>query len=280
MTKYKNTTKEVFMIMIVSLAFATSAHASIATDRSGSVAVLNPVSVTIQSDVHATTSMNGRTEKGVYMEDGVNTTGGVKMKSGDENEGNTEMHATGTMRAKERANEHGMEGLEKAELHIDMDTDNEDEDMRGTSTIEVSEAAEVHSSKDFILFAKHKAKNDEHLKSVDIKDGKVDVEYAEEGKWFGILSATIPVHASADVAGHVEVKYPWYHIFVKKENSSAALQSRIALAIAAEKKGEKEGVVANTVKTDVSATLNIPELFDLIVTALKETSVSATAHAD
>lgn len=185
--------------------------------------------------------------------------------------------ATGTLRAREVASEQGLEGIENAELHIDLEgSDNEQEAIE---TPEVEDADHVRTSDDFHAFVKAKSKEDKHLKSVDVKDGKVDVDYEESAKLFGFIPATLNAHVSADAQGEVTVAYPWYHIFMKKTHSSASLQSQIARAIAGVRKGEKEGIASTTMQATITTALRIPDLFDIIANTLKGVSVKSESEA-
>ena len=152
--------------------------------------------------------------------------------------------------------------------------------MRDEGKGDIDVAEDVHSEIDFKHFVAHKAKADARIKSVEVNGGKVEVEYEESGKWFGFLSGKVNAHASADVKGNVEVKYPWYHIFMNGTHSSASLQSEIARAIAAERKGEKEGVSSTTMRADISVAFGVPDLFEIIANTLKKISASATATTE
>jgi hypothetical protein len=208
--------------------------------------------------------------KGKRMEDGVSTAGGIKMEDGSEMEfeSEVELHGTtskehGIENTETRANEHAMEALEKAEMHIDTDGDDD------STSLVIDSAAKVKTEDDFKGFVRHHAKSDEKLKSVDVKDGKVEVEYEEGAKWFGFIGTTIPAHVSANASGTVAVSYPWYHIFMKKEHSSASLESDVARAIAAERKGEKEGIASTTMQATISSAIGIPNLFEIIANTLR-----------
>ena len=211
----------------------------------------------------ATPTTKTHTEEGEKMEDGT-----LEIKTGAHGVEKGESHAN--------ANANDLEVLEKADLHIELDDSDAMEEGKG----DIDEAEDVHSELDFKHFVAHKAKADARIKSVDVSDGKVEVEYEESGKWFGFISGTVDAKASADVKGNVEVEYPWYHIFMSGTHSSASLQSEIARALAAERKGEKEGVSSTTLRANISAAFALPNLFEIIVSTLHKTSVSATATSE
>jgi len=172
-----------------------------------------------------------------------------------------------------RANERATPRLENAEFHMDLDNLDDGE------SIDVDEADGVETAEDFRAFVKMKSKKDERLKSVEVKNGKVEVEYEEPAKLFGFVGTKINARASVDKEGNTAVSYPWYHIFMKKHVSHASLQSAIARAIAGERKGEKEGIASTTMQTTISTALGIPNIFEIIADTLKRTSEEAETTA-
>ena len=270
MKKYNTAHTSLAAIIVTLFALAPLAHAAVISG--GATAVVGNGGGTVESQIKVTSSASATPVAGTHlkMEDGT-----IEAKTGMEvNGSDTKVH--GIENAEIHANANAEAALEKAELHIDLD----DEDMRDEGKGDINEAADVHSEIDFKHFVAHKAKADAHIKSVDVSKGEVEVEYEESGKWFGFLSGDINAHATADVKGNVEVKYPWYHIFMNGIHSSASLQSEIARAIAAEKKGEKEGISSTILRTDISAAFRVPNLFEIIANTLKKTSASATATTE
>lgn len=268
MKKY-NTAYTSFAAIIVAL-FALAPLANAAVISGGATTVVSNGDGTVSSQIKVTSSASATPVAGTHvkMEDGT-----LEPKTGAEvSDSGTKVH--GVENAEMHANANAEAALEKAELHIDLS-----DEMKDDGKADIDEAADVHSESDFKHFVAHKAKADAHIKSVDVMDGTVDVEYEESGKWFGILSGKVEAHASADVKGNVEVKYPWYHIFMNGTHSSASLQSEIARAIAAEKKGVKEGMSSTTMRTEISAAFGVPNLFEIIANTLKKSSASATATA-
>lgn len=180
-------------------------------------------------------------------------------------EGDSE-HATGTARALLVASEYGVLGIQNAEFHMNFEKNNRND--AGTST-DIDSAINVRSTKDFERFVSFKVQNDERIQNVDVKDGQVEVEYAEPAKLFGIIGTNINAHVAVDKEGNVEVKYPWYHIFMKKTTSSASLQSALVRTIAAQRKAEQELVASSTVRADISFALGVPNLFEIIADTLR-----------
>lgn len=254
-------------------ALAPLAHAEISVKGTGVI----DTDVT-HLEVKTTSAGEARTE--VKMEMHKEDDGQIKIETESEmhmmedgNKMNGAMHATGTMRAMEMADEHALEAFEKMELHMDLRGGVHDE--HDADEPEMDMAAKVRTEHDFEDFVHHKSKSDEHLKEVKVKDGKVEVKYAEPAKLFGFMKTTINARASVDAKDNVEVEYPWYHIFMKKHVSKASLQSNIARAVAAERKAVKEGMATSTIQAEIEVGMGIPNLFEIIANALKEASVKA-----
>lgn len=276
----KNTQlKHVSLAITLLFALAPHAHAAISVTGTGGVDV---------DDMHVEVKTTGtgdvRTQSEMKMEMHEEDGGRIEIET------DSEMHmmvngekmggrgATGTMRAMEEADEHALEVFEKMELHMDLDDGVEDD--HGADAPEMDDADKVRSEHDFEDFVHHKAQSDEHLKEVEVKDGKVKVKYAEPAKLFGFMKTTINARASVDAKDNVEVEYPWYHIFMKKHVSKASLQSNIARAIAAERKAVKEGMATTTIEAKIEASLGIPNLFEIIANTLKNSSVKAETEVN
>lgn len=226
------------------------------------VGVAGVKSVDIEVKANAETNIVSVTAVGVKSDDDTNDD--IKKSEDDDDSRSTTTQERGIENAKLRANENALDALVRAEIHIELEDDDEGDDVD-----EVEDVARVHSEAEFRGFVSHKSKEDGQLKSVSIKSGKVEVEHEQRGKWFGFMKGDLTAKATADVSGNVEVKYPWYHIFMTKTHSSASLRAQIAQAIAAERKGEKEGVASTTVRADISAAFGIPNLFEIIADTLK-----------
>jgi hypothetical protein len=231
--------------------------------------------IDVEADAKIETSMmktDAGAGAGAKMEAGaegeVHTMGGGEMMEGEE-------HETGMDRAQMMADEHALDVLGDVELRLDL---RKGGDEHAAGTAEVDTAAKVKSEHDLEDFMHHKAKADMHLKGVEVKDGKVEVKYAQPAKFFGFMKTTINARASVDAKDTVEVKYPWYHIFMKKHVSQASMQSNIARAVAAERKGIKEGMATATMQAEIEAGMGIPNLFEIIANELQSARVKAEAE--
>ncbi len=273
MKKYNSSSANIAAIIVALFAFAPIAHAAVISG--GATTVVSNDGVVVHTDTKLSTSASATPITGVHIVGGVNTAGGAKMEDGSDTKENESMEQkdghSGEVRGE---NEDELDGVNKGEIYFDF---NDSDFNDGKGDIEAS--SDVHSEIDLKYFIAHKAKADAHIKAVEVSGGKVEVEYEESGKWFGVLTGKVNAHASADVKGNVEVKYPWYHIFMNGTHSSASLQSQIARAIAAEKKADKAGVSSTTLRADASATFGVPDLFEIIANTLKKTSASATVTA-
>lgn len=260
MKKYNNKYKSFAVITVSLFALAPLAHADI--EAGTNVAAVGTLQVKAPAVQIQTTAAP---VKGVRMEGGVNTAGGVKMEDGMEMEehGST-TNAHGLENAEMHANEHAQAALENAELHVDLDDETEAQEAG-----DVDEPMDVHSEADFKHFVSHKSKTDAHIKSVDVKGGKVAVEYEEAGKWFGFIKGHVNLETTADVNGNVQVKYPWYHVFVSGTHSSASLEAAIAHSLGAHMKGMRDS------SGKIATTVSVPDLFDIVTNNLKDASVSA-----
>ncbi len=244
------------------------AFASISVSGDGSVDVGGAMPMQIKGDDVSLTQegqtirAKGTGEVEMRMEDG-----STIRAEGDDRGGAVELrgaaeHATGTARAMEVADEHALDMLE---LHLDMSDDSVVEDV----SLETPSFDEVRTEADLRGFIRQTSKEDARLKSVDIKEGKVEVEYDQDAKLFGFIKTTLRTHTSVDTSENVEVSYPWYHIFMKKEQSKATLQSEIARALAAERKMTAEGTSTTSAEATISAGVGIADIFDIITRTLR-----------
>ena len=261
-------------------ALAPLAHAEISVKGTGSVDT-----DAAHLEIKTTTSGGTRTQTESKMEMHEEDDGQVKietesemhtMGAGEMMEG--EEHETGIDRAQEEADEHALDALGKVELHMDLMDDEGEEHEAGTPEMDM--AAKVRSEHDFEDFVHHKAKADAHLKSVKVKDGKVEVEYAQPAKFLGFMKTTLSARASVDAKDTIEVEYPWYHIFMKKHVSKASMQSNIARALASERFATKQGIATSTIQAKIETAMGIPDLFEIIANELQSARVKAEAEVE
>lgn len=173
-----------------------------------------------------------------------------------------------------------IDGEGNIELNFDTPRfriDLSDLNIESNTRVTIDDPADVHTVADFEAFVSTAAQEDENLNEVSVDDGKVNVAYEVPAELFGFIDTKINARVSADAKGNVEVAYPWYHIFTKKHVSSASLQSSIARAIAAERKGEKEGIASATIQPTIALALGVPDIFEIIASTLKSVSVEAEA---
>lgn len=250
---------------------------------------------------HAAIDINGAVDADIMMETGMMKTDtragtGVKMEADadgemhmmedreemmdddmmEDGEEMMEGEERGMDRAQMMADEHALDMLGGIELRLDLRKGGED---HAAGTAEIDTAAKVMSEHDLEDFMHHKAKADEHLKGVEVKDGKLEVKYAQPAKFLGFMNTTMNARVSVDAEDNIVVKYPWYHIFMKKHVSKASMQSNIARAVAAERKAVKEGMATTTIQAEITAAMGIPNLFEIIADELQSARVKAEAEA-
>lgn len=272
--------KKLVIICSTLFAMAPLAYAAVVVGGTAGVGVKTTV-VSTQVNTRTTVSVTATSTPVMMRErEGTETEGGMmmggKMEDGMMNEG--EGGENGTENAEMHADVHAEYGLETAEFHMDLRTHEEGDAKEESTTAEIDSPMKVHSAHEFEHFVEHKAKADERIKGVDLKDGKIEVEYEESAKLFGFIPMMVNAHATGDAKGTIEVKYPWYHIFMKKKISSASLQSEIARALAAKRMAAKAGIPAGTIEADVEAAFNAPDLFETIADALHGASLKAEAE--
>lgn len=173
-----------------------------------------------------------------------------------------------------RANENAEEGLLNAEFHVNVrammkDSSSEESD-------DIQDADDVHTSVDFEHFVAHKAKSDSRLSEVSIKDKRVEVKYNLPVKFFGFWGATIGTKMRGDIAGNVEVDYPWYAIFTKKMHPTKDILENIQSEIADKKtemSTEDDVRASATTTVIVRRSFTMPHVFDAMVQALSDVSI-------
>lgn len=172
------------------------------------------------------------------------------------------------------------------ELDIDVEGLMEDEDGDGhhaEGSVEIDDADEVNSSADFEHYVAFKAKSDERIKDVELKDGKVLVTYAMPVKFFGIWRTSMNTTAEVNSTGAVEVRYPWYSVFMRKEFSKNTLEPAFRASLEAHQHANANSAVQATTTETVSAkSYVVPHVFDTVVKTFSEASsaeLSYTAKA-
>lgn len=245
------TKKILFTFVLASLAASPLAYAESRVGLGGEMKVNTTVSggtgVAATNHIIATTTL--MPTKGVRSEGGVNTAVGIKMEDGSdiEIEANEEMHASSSRERDDEkrdmhSDEHAIIALGKVELHLS------DEDTDDNSTTSIESATEVHSDVDLKHFVSGKAKKDERIKNVDVKDGTVEVDYDVPAKLFGFINFSVSTHASADAKGNVHVAYPWYMFLMSTTESSTEIETGVKADVSANANANVAHVFAILVK--------------------------------
>ena len=132
----------------------------------------------------------------------------------------------------------GGEELEEVRAEVATDSQTGKTNLRGWNPGRkeeiVARPENVKTTADLKVYVEAVALNDEALKSVKVKKDTVEMESRESGKLLGFipvrLSSTVTV--KYDLRGGAEeqinIRLPWWHIFVKKSYSPNTLKSEIA----------------------------------------------------
>ncbi len=172
------------------------------------------------------------------------------------------------------------------EIDLNVEALMEGEDGEGhhaAGTAEVDSATKVKSATDFEHYVAFKATEDARLEAVRIKKGKLMVTYAMPVKFFGIWRTSMNTTAEVNSTGAVEVKYPWYSVFMGKEFSKNTLEAAFSASLEAHQHANANSAVQATTTETVSAkSYVVPHVFDTVVKTFSEASsaeLSYTAKA-
>lgn len=92
--------------------------------------------------------------------------------------------------------------------------------------VTVKEHAELQSEQDLENFATGVLLKDKNIKSAELSEDSIDIEYSVPAKFLGIFNGSIKVNISAkkggeeietDKYGRVKVKFPWYRFLFRTE---------------------------------------------------------------
>ena len=169
---------------------------------------------------------------------------------------------------------------DELEISIEALVEGEDsESHQNDAGVVVDSATKVKSSADFEQYVAFKAKSDERIKKVEIKDGKVEVTYALPVKFFGFWKTSLETTAKVDSTGTVEVRYPWYAIFMRKEFSKKTLEPAFRASLEAHQHANANSAVQATTTATVSAKAYVvPHVFDTVVITFAEVSSSELSY--
>lgn len=237
-----------------------SASAQLVVEGMGNVVVENAVPVRLDASqeeppIELREYRETRSEAGATVR-----AGGEPMRAEVRAGSTTE---TGVSGAQLRANESAQGALERVELRLRL---NEEKEIASGTPVRVR--SEVRTQADLEEFIRGKARADANLRGVEVVEGRVEVEYAQPAKFLGLFRTDVPARVRVASDDTVEVTYPWYHIFMKKEVNKESLRANIARAIAAERKALSEGMSTTTAQATIAAGLGIPDIFDIIIDAL------------
>lgn len=222
----------------------------------------------VRGDVMMKPMEDGVEDEPMHMEGKGDDKGGMQMEmKGDDR---------GVEHAMMEADEHAQDALLNAELHVDVHTLMESEAKEDHSgEVEIESADEVHSTADFEHFIAHKAKDDERIKEVALKGGKVEMTYAMPVEFLGFWDTTLDTTMSADASGDVEFDYPWYAVFMKKNFSKKTVEPILKAEVEAKKKGDVSVEVKGTTTASTKVrTFAAPHILEAMVSAAAKVKAS------
>ncbi len=171
------------------------------------------------------------------------------------------------------------------EIDIDVDDLMDDEEKAGHThegENDVDEADDVDSASDFEHFVSFKAKADNRIKEVEIKDGYLVITYALPVKFFGFWKTSLNTTAEVDSAGTVEVSYPWYSVFMSKDFSKKTLEPAFKASLLAHQHANANSAVQATTTASLNAnvkTYAVPHVFDTVVKTFSQVTSSEISYA-
>ncbi len=207
-------------------------------------------------------------EGGIIMEDRVKMEGTTMTKEEMENARPMEKNID-AIKNEIDTDDDTDEDLFDIEIDIDVDAlmnDKNESSHTHEGKSDIDEADDVDSAADFEHFVSFKVKADDRIKDVDIKDGNLVVTYALPVKFFGFWKTSLNTTAEVDSAGTVEVRYPWYAIFMRKEFSKKTLEPIFTASLEAEQGGSAKAYV-------------VPHVFDTVVKTFSEVSSSELSYS-
>lgn len=98
----------------------------------------------------------------------------------------------------------------------------------------IARPEDVETPKDLKVYLEAVALRDEAIERIAIKDERVVITSEEEGKLFGFIPVSISGQIVIDykfedsTEDQVKVKFPWWHVFVKKTISLDALETELS----------------------------------------------------
>ncbi len=81
---------------------------------------------------------------------------------------------------------------------------------------------DAQTKKDIQGKVEKQVENDDAIKSVDITEDNVNLNYSTKAKLFAFIPITMNVDVSSDNEGRVKVKFPWYRFLVKTDFANSA----------------------------------------------------------
>lgn len=126
-------------------------------------------------------------------------------------------------------------------------------EMRNGTT---ERADDVRSNNSLASFAGTLMRNDRNMSSVEFKDSKMDVRYAQKAKFLGFIPASMNVKVTVDEKGAVTVAHPWYAFLMSSDTTAEQLEATLAAEVATRMTGTSDGETDAGVTADTSLDTN------------------------
>lgn len=100
-------------------------------------------------------------------------------------------------------------------------------EMDSSADYAITKADSVRTSASLESYAAATIRADERLDSVEMKEGKMDMQYRKPAKFLWIFPASINAHVTVDQEGTVTATYPWYAFLFSTDESRSELEAEI-----------------------------------------------------
>lgn len=197
-----------------------------------SVSIVNSGSATVETNVTTSVSTGGNSAEGGSVSTG-NAESGVSVE-------NSVSSSAGSSTSSVEVNVSSQDG--KSTFDITVDGERIEGEGSGarveikkkdgvTLEKEIEVTSLVKTEAELQSFVNTVTEADENIGEVVIATGTISIEYKQPARLFGVIPSAlrpqVTVFVGTTSARHVKVKFPWYHVFFKKEVDLSDLESQI-----------------------------------------------------
>ncbi len=139
----------------------------------------------------------------------------------------------------------------------------------------------VRTPEELSVYVEAVALNDARISDISVSRSSVEIQSAEKGKLFWFIPVqmtrviTVNIKDGEKKADRVKVKFPWYHVFVKKTETSEALKSEVSTRLDT---WEWESVDSSQSMTDAARISHILQLVSGILKTKHDTVKNSTGN--